>query len=130
MTLQEFYERHVLPVMAMSQDTADSIEEEQYTGVINAVLTDCSDINNAMRLKKGEEEIAVAWYAADDDLPYEYELLANCICYGAASRLYVDEAGDEANMVQFLEANYEKGKQKYISAEYVDALNIWSVLEV
>ena len=125
MTLQEFYERHVLPIMAISQDTADSIEEEQYTGVINTVLVDCLELNNFIREEKGEEPVEAVFYSAYDELPYDYSLLANCICYGAASRLYVDEAGDEANMVTFLESNYEAGKQMYTKYRYEKVNTVW-----
>ena len=125
MTLQEFYERHVLPIMAMSQDTADSIEEEQYTGVINTVLVDCLELNNFIREEKGEEPVEATFYSAYDELPYDYSLLVNCICYGAASRLYVDEAGDEANMVTFLESNYEAGKRMYTKYRYENVNTVW-----
>lgn len=125
MTLQEFYERHVLPIMAMSQDTADSIEEEQYTGVINTVLVDCLELNNFIREEKGEEPVEAVFYLASDELPYDYSLLVNCICYGAASRLYVDEAGDEANMVTFLESNYEAGKRMYTKYRYENVNTVW-----
>lgn len=129
MNLQEFYENHCIPIMGMSQDTAESIEEEQYTGVINTVLVDCSGINNAIREKNGETTIENKWYTAEDELPFDYGLLANCICYGVASRLYVDEAGSEANIVSFLEANYEAGKAKFINADYSDSTNMWQGLE-
>lgn len=129
MNLQEFYENHCIPIMGMSQDAAESIEEEQYTGVINTILVDCSDINNTIRAKKGEEALENKWYMAEDELPYDYGLLANCMCYGVASRLYVDEASSEANIVSFLEANYEAGKAKFINADYEDVTNIWQGLE-
>ena len=62
MTLQEFYEKMCLPIMGMNSDTADSIEEEQYKGVINTVISECLDINNARRRQRGEEEVEQQWY--------------------------------------------------------------------
>lgn len=105
--------------MGMNSDTADSIEEEQYKGVINTVISECLDINNARRRQRGEEEVEQQWYELNDELPFEHEMLSACMCYGVGSRLYIDEAGDEANMVSFLETNYEAGKNRFFIAEYV-----------
>ena len=126
MSLNEFFENHVLPIMGERQDSADSYEDA-YVGVINTVLIDCLDIENNLRKMAGTEKLEMSLYEADDEIPYDLGLLVNCIVYGVASRLYIDEAGDESNMFIFLENNYEAKKSLYSKAEYVDVKNMQGV---
>ncbi|MGI5823979.1 MAG: hypothetical protein ACOX7J_00240 [Bacillota bacterium] len=126
MTLTEFFENHVLPILAERQDSADSYEDT-FVGVINTVLADCLDVENSIRQKKGTDPVSVNIYAADDEIPYDLEFLLNCVCWGVASRLIPDEAGDESNMFIFLENNYQNGKEKYSVAHYENVENVWGV---
>ena len=128
MILNEFFENHILPIMGERQDSADSYEDT-YVGVINTVLIDCLDIENAIRRKNGMAELGITTYEAEYDIPYDMELMLNCIVYGVASRLYIDEAGDESNMFIFLENNYQRGKERYINALYENIGNAWGVVD-
>ena len=118
MTLNEFYIKCVLPLMAEKQSAAGAYGE-QFVAVVNAVLTELAPLNDRLRLAAGEEAPGVRLYAAADELPFDRGLLMGCAAYGCAARLYVDEAGDEANMVGFLESCYEAGKTRFTKAEYV-----------
>ena len=126
MTLDNFFENHVLPIMGERQDSADSYEDT-YVGVINTVLADCLNIENAIREKNNKEKISLEIYGAEDEIPYDTELLINCISYGVASRLFVEEAGDESNKFIFLENNYQDKKDVFINALYVTVDNVWGV---
>ena len=125
-TPDDFFENHVLPIMGERQDSTD-IYEDMYLGVINTVLIDCLGIENAIRKRDGVEELPVHIYEDDEPIPYDEELLYNCAVYGVASRLFVDEAGDESNKFIFLENNYDRGKEKYMNAQYEDVDNVWGV---
>ena len=46
MTLEEYFEKIVLPVLGENQDAADSYDEENYVAIINVILAECLDINN------------------------------------------------------------------------------------
>lgn len=123
MTLSEFYQKCVLPLMA-EKASAAAAYAEQYVGVINAVLCEIFALNNELRMARGREEIPeFRMLAASDELEYETDLLISCAAYGCAARLYVDEAGDEANMVGFLESNYEAGKARLQAARWVDTVS-------
>lgn len=125
MTLTEFYKNYVLPLMAEKQSSAASYQE-QYVGVINAVLCELFPLNNLILRARGLAEVEeFAPYGAGDELPYAADLLISCAAYGAASRLYVDEAGDEANMVGFLESCFEAGKRRFAEAHYVKIKNVF-----
>ena len=118
MTLKDFYTKCVLPLMAEKQSAA-STYSEQFVGVINAVLAELAPLNDRLREEKGEDAPGVRIYAAADELPFDNSLLMSCASYGCAARLYVDEAGDEANMVGFLESCFEAGKTRLDKAGYV-----------
>jgi hypothetical protein len=128
-TLDQFYKNYVLPLMAEKQRSADAYGE-QYVGVINAVLAEIWDINNT--LQHGFRNYPVGSFepfAAGDELPYDFRLLVTCAAYGCASRLLVDEAGDESNMIGFLESNYEAGKLKFTKAGYVPVKGAFDDIE-
>ena len=112
--------------MGERQDSADSYEDT-YVGVINTVLADCLGIENGIREHNAQEKLGLDMYGAEDELPYDMELLINCIVYGVASRLYIDEAGDESNKFIFLENNYQDRKDRFINALYEDIGNVWGV---
>ena len=125
MTLREYFEKLILPSMAERQDAAE-IYEESYEAVVNAILADCFEIENAIRRQRGQEELpAVKYYLADEELPYDLALMENCMNYGAAARLLVDEAGDEGPVVGYLDSLYREGKSRYLTGEYAEMEQVW-----
>lgn len=129
MQLAGFYQTCVLPLMA-EKTSAAAAYAEQYVGVINAVLCEVFNLNNELRLARGREEIPeFTILTASDELEYETDLLVSCAAYGCAARLYVDEAGDEANMVGFLESCYEAGKERLQAARWVDVASPFGASE-
>lgn len=61
---------------------------------------------------------------ADDTIPYHTELLTNCINYGVAYQLIVDEAGDEANTFISLKNDYDAKRTQYNTVVYED-ISLW-----
>ncbi len=124
MTLDEFYRGYCLPLMAEKQSAAEAYKE-QYVGVINSVLCEIAPLNRRILAARGREDLPpdgtteeFSPFSATAELPYDSGLLIDCAAYGVASRLFVDEAGDEANTVGFLESCFETGKKKYSTGRY------------
>ena len=113
MTLEEFFEKLVLPAWGETPDAADSYEEENIVGVTNSVLSRCLEINNRMLKKAGKAEIASAWYGMGDDIPFEERLLKECCCYGVAWRLIIDDADTDMNKIELLRLEYERALEKF-----------------
>lgn len=113
MTLEEYFEKIVLPVLGENQDAADSYDEENYVAIINVILAECLDINNRIFRKDGKEELESKWYLSSDELPFDDRLLKECICYGVASRLIIDDADTDTNKIGFLESCYNQARERF-----------------
>ena len=77
--------------------------------ILNMVLEECFEVNNALRRKRGREELeeppVIA--AAEDPVPYEFELTRSVIPYGVAGTLYVDD--DETGISNVYRERYAEG---------------------
>lgn len=113
MTLEEFFEKLVLPALGETPDAADSYEEENIVGVTNSVLSRCLEINNRMLKKAGKAEVGTAWYSMGAELPFDERLLKECCCYGAAWRLIIDDADTDMNKIELLRQEYERALEKF-----------------
>lgn len=125
MTLEEYFEKVVLPVLGENPDAADGYDEENIVGVFNAVAVECLDINNRMFRKDSKEELPYSWYEVSDELPFDERLLNECMCYGMAARLIIDDADTDSNKIGFLESCYQTAKEKYLK-KWAAKIVIWS----
>ena len=93
--------------------------------LVNGVLADCFEFNNAMRENKGMEpleEMPVV-RSETDVIPYEYETLRMLMVYRLAYwLLFQDEENIKANAM--LE-EYELNMQKMSKALYTPIESIW-----
>lgn len=113
MTMEEFFEKLVLPALGETPDAADSYEEENIVGVTNMVLSNCLVLNNRLLKKAGKDEILTAWYNIGDELPFEERLLKECCCYGVAWRLIIDDADTDMNKIELLRQEYYNALEKF-----------------
>lgn len=91
--------------------------------IVNQLLADCFDINNAIRESAGKEPLTVIPSVGKtaDVLPYEYETLVSIMVYGLAYwLLFQDDENDKANVCNMM---YEQNKVRFTKAAYADVVS-------
>ena len=126
MTMEEFFEKLVLPALGENPDAADSYEEENIVGVCNSVFSRCLELNNRLRRKAGKDEVTAAWYNIGAELPFEERLLKECCCYGVGWRLIIDDADTDMNKIELLRQEYLSGLEKF-GKIYMASIVRWSM---
>ena len=114
LTMQDFFQGYVLPILNESQD--EDSYEEFWLPCGNVILQACFDANNGLRRKA--ELLPLTSFTeldADDSLEdWDQELLLECIVYGWAASLIVDDTNDDGvNKYNILEDKYQAGLARY-----------------
>lgn len=92
--------------------------------IVNERLADLFEINNSILFAQGElllKEIPSVGTLADV-LTYDEMLLRDCLHYGVASLLVLDDDTDKAG---FFESSYENRKNKYKKAMYTQITDVY-----
>jgi hypothetical protein len=98
---------------------------EFYLPVLNTVLSECKDAENALRYRDGMEELQDAPYlkSLTEVIPYHAELVRNVLPYGLGMFLFL---GDDENVkATFFSSKYDEGKGKYSPAVYVETEDVY-----
>ena len=98
---------------------------EFYLPILNTVLSECKDAENALRYRDGLEELQEAPYleSLGDIIPYRAELVRNVLPYGLGMFLFL---GDDENVkATFFSSKYDEGKSKYSPAVYVETGDVY-----
>lgn len=116
MTVRQVY-NIALALMAESASDAGDYEE-QVIPLVNLMLPELWEINNSIRLAKGEERLeAFAQVSAlADVIPYEDIVLAGVLPYGLAAKLALD---DDASKASYFNGEYAEKKRLYSKALWV-----------
>lgn len=91
-----------------------------YPNCFNVVLAECFDANNSIRLREGLEEVKKSEmpFITDEDaktfnIPYDVKLIRECMVFGLAAYLVLD---DDRDIASAFSAQYESKLQKYKGA--------------
>ena len=125
MTIEEYFETVILPVLGENPDQADAYEEDNIAGVCNAVFSECLDINNKLLKKVGLEELEPNWYEIQDEIPFDKRLLMECCCYGIAWKLIIDDSDTDMGKIDLLRQEYEKAKEKFSKTYMGNVVRWW-----
>ncbi|MBP3342306.1 MAG: hypothetical protein J6K99_07250 [Peptococcaceae bacterium] len=94
--------------------------KENFLPILNTVLSECLDNENALRQRDGLEELTEAPYmeAWDTVIPYHTELVRNVLPYGIGMFLFL---GDDENVkATFFSSKYDEHRNKFTPALYVE----------
>lgn len=90
----------------------------------NQIIAECFDINNTLRsldgLKPFSKEDLPYMTSANDIIPYDLRLLRECMPYGLAALLVID---DDKEKCSVFSAQFEMLKSKFSKAQFSDIIN-------
>ena len=94
--------------------------KENFIPMMNTVLSECLEHENALRERDSMELLNEAPYLTEWDkiVPYHAELVRNVLPYGIGMFLHL--ADDENVKATFFSTKYDDGKTKFTPALYVD----------
>lgn len=126
MTMSEFKSAYLLPVIGSQPD--EESYDETYVAVGNVILRECFDLNNGVRQKNGLEPLAeFVELTEDDEIPYELEVMINCVVYGWGALLIIDDTDDEVNKYGILADKYETAKAKYGLVKFATVVSEYGI---
>ena len=126
MTMSDFKSAYLMPVLGLEPD--EESYDEIYVPIGNVILRECFDINNRMRKKLGLEPLAeFVELTEDDEIPYEQEIMLNCVVYGWGAALIIDDTDDEINKYGILADKYEQAKAKYGLVRFATVVSNYGV---
>ena len=126
MTMSDFKSAYLMPVLGLEPD--EESYDEIYVPIGNVILRECFDINNRMRKKLGLEPLAeFVELTEDDEIPYEQEIMLNCVVYGWGAALIIDDTDDEINKYGILTDKYEQAKAKYGLVRFATVVSNYGV---
>lgn len=126
MTMSEFKSAYLLPVIGSQPD--EESYDETYVAVGNVILRECFDINNQVRKRKGVAALEdFVELEADDTIPYELEVMINCVVYGWGALMIIDDVDDEAGKYGVLADKYETAKAKYGLVKFATVVSEYGI---
>lgn len=108
-------------VMAlMFGEEGDKDQYPPFLSMLNIVLAETFDLNNAWRRMTGKDELAQIPRIAQltDEVDYEPRLLRMVIPYGVAGMLYAED--DDTGMGDYYRSKYEAAKNAAAFAEFTE----------
>jgi hypothetical protein len=94
--------------------------------IINQIIAECFDVNNSIRVADGLEpfdKTQIPLVSKDEDvIPYDIQLLRECMPYGVASRLVV---GDDKSIATAYSQQYEQYKSSRSCAVPEQICNVY-----
>ncbi len=125
MTVQQLYEA-ALALLSEQVARAKSYNHFKIP-IINQIIAECFDANNSIRinddlmpLHKSEMPLMEK---EDDIIPYDIRLLRECMPYGVASLLVID---DDKSKASVFSQQYESYKAKCSSATFEMIIDVYS----
>ncbi len=87
--------------------------------LINTLIADCFDVNNTLRVYRGEKALEEIPFneSLDDRLEYEEQLCRDMLPYGLAALMILE---DDANRAGFFDFRYQQKKLHYSKMENVE----------
>ena len=126
MTMNEFKSAYLLPVIGSQPD--EESYDETYVAVGNVIMRECFDVNNGVRKKHGLEPLTEFVELTEDDvIPYELEVMINCVVYGWGAMLIIDDVDDEAGKYGILADKYEQAKAKLGLIKFASVVSDYGV---
>lgn len=126
MTMSEFKSAYLMPIIGSEPD--EESYDETYLAVGNVIMRECFDINNQVRKRKGlavlEDFVELE---ADDTIPYELEVMINCVVYGWGALMIIDDVDDEAGKYGVLADKYEQSKNKLGLSAFASVVSVYGV---
>lgn len=112
-------------VMAlMFGEDADKDQYPPFLPMLNIILAETFDVNNAWRRQIGKEELDTIPLigALTDEVDYEPRILRMVIPYGVAGMLYAED--DDTGMGDYYRSKYEMAKSAAAFAEFTEVNEI------
>ena len=126
MTMSEFKSAYLMPAIGSEPD--EESYDETYVAIGNIILRECFDLNNKMRQKNGLEPLPEFVELEEDDvIPYELEVMINCVVYGWGALLIIDDVDDEAGKYGILADKYEQAKAKFGLVRFATVVSDYGV---
>ena len=124
MTVQQLYEA---ALALLSEDVARAKSYNKFKiPLVNQVIAECFDINNAIRITDGLVPLhksEMPYMESEEDvIPYDIRLLRECMPYGVASLLVID---DDKTKATVFSQQYESYKQKCNCATTVEITDVY-----
>ena len=125
MTVQELYEA----ALALLSEQVARAKSYNYfkIPIINQVIAECFDANNSIRISDGLPALnknEMPYMTSEEDtIPYDIRLLRECMPYGVASLLVIDD--DKAKATVFSQ-QYESYKLKCSCVTLEDIKDVYS----
>lgn len=99
--------------------------KENFIPMMNTILSECLDNENALRQYDNTEELLEAPYLTEWQaiIPYHAELIRNVLPWGIGMLLHL--ADDENVKATFFSTKYDDGKSKFTPAVYVETRDVY-----
>lgn len=99
--------------------------KENFIPMMNTVLSECLENENALRERDGMEELTEAPHLTEWDavVPYRAELIRNVLPYGIGMFLHL--ADDENVKATFFSSKYDEHRKKFTPALYVETEEVY-----
>lgn len=122
MTVQQLYEA-ALALLSEQVQRAKSYNHFKIP-IVNQIIAECFDTNNAIRIADGLEPLHKSQMpymtGENDEIPYDIRLLRECMPYGVASLLVIDDDKSKATVFSQQYESYKAKCSVAVSDEIVD----------
>lgn len=98
---------------------------ENFYPIMNTILSECLEYENALRQRDGMDELTEAPFlnAMDSTIPYHAELIRNVLPYGIGVLLAL---ADEENVkATYCSSKYDEHRSKFTPALYVETGDVY-----
>ncbi len=125
MTVQELYEA----ALALLSEQVARAKSYNYfkIPIVNQIIAECFDANNSIRVNDGLQPLHKSEMPLvsneDDVIPYDVRLLRECMPYGVASLLVID---DDKSKASVFSQQYESYRAKCSSATFEPITDVYS----
>lgn len=117
-TCQQLFD---ITIGLMNEQQANSSSYTEFVlPVVNTVLSELLNDENALRQRDGEDKLEEAPYLTNmnDKIPYHTEMVRNVMPFGLGLYLYLGDG--ELEKATYFSTKYDENRRKYSAALYVD----------